>query len=363
MQVRIRLAIGLALLTAIGCGGSSTGSSGGAPAAGTKRIILLNNGPSPFFNAARAGIKDAVKDLKLEEAGLTAVMEDNDGKPQGQLNWLRQFGSQSDIAGVGVSAIDADNVAIADEMRKLQDKGIKVITFDSDLNREKLGGSRYAFIGTDNFVGGKELGKCAAGLRPDGGEWVSFVGRTGAQNAIERVDGFAQGVGPKFKKLDNMGDENDRTRARDNVRNAIRNHPGLNTLVGIWSYNAPAIVDVVKDLNKRSQMTVVVFDAEPLAIQGMADGYIDALVVQNPYKMGYDGVRMLKALIKNEEAVLKEMLPKHGQPGGDIYDTGLKVVVPDTGSALKPEMFEKTTQFLKLGEFRQWLAKYNLTES
>src|SRR5438128_2076804 len=79
------------------------------------------------------------------------------------------------------------------------------------------------------------------------GEYVTFVGMTGAQNAKERVGGFADGAGSKFKALDNMGDETDRTKARDNVRNAIRNHDNLNVLVGIWSYNAPAIVDVVKE--------------------------------------------------------------------------------------------------------------------
>jgi ribose transport system substrate-binding protein len=57
------------------------------------------------------------------------------------------------------------------------------------------------------------------------------------------------------------------------------------------------------------------------------------------------------------------MLPNLGQPDGDIYDTGLKVVVPDEGSPLKAEMFEKKTQFLKLGEFRQWLTEHNLTGS
>jgi ribose transport system substrate-binding protein len=356
--------LSFAVLVFCGCGNdNSGGGSGAAASTGTKRIVLLNNGPSPFFNAARAGIKDAVKDFKLEDSGMTALMEDNDGTPQGQLNWLRQFSNQSDIVGIGVSAIDADNPAIADEMRKLQAKGVKIITFDSDLNRAKLRDARYAFIGTDNLVGGRELGKCAKGLRPEGGEWVSFVGRTGAQNAMERVEGFTQGAGPNLKKLDNMGDETDRTRARENVRNAIRNHPDVNVLVGIWSYNAPAIVDVVKEMNKRATMTIVVFDSEPLAIKGMAEGNIDAMVVQNPYRMGYDGVKMLKALIQDDKATLKEMLPQYGQGDGDIYDTGLKVVVPDSGSPLKAEMFEKNTQFLKLDEFRAWLAKYNLTES
>ena len=104
----------------IGCGTASEQAGQEGQAANTKRIILLTNGNSPFWDACRIGLQQGAADFQLEEAGLTAVMEVNDGTPQGQINKLRQFATQSDIAGVAVSAIDADNVAIADEMRKLK---------------------------------------------------------------------------------------------------------------------------------------------------------------------------------------------------------------------------------------------------
>jgi len=91
-----------------------------------KRIIILENGNSPFWDAARAGLQDAEKELKLKQAGLRATLEVNDGTPGGQLEKLQQFNSQSDIVGVGVSALDADNVAVVEEMRKLQKKGVQV---------------------------------------------------------------------------------------------------------------------------------------------------------------------------------------------------------------------------------------------
>lgn len=327
-----------------------------------RRLVILNNGDSPFWDACRYGMNDAQRNLKLGEAGFKAVMEVNDGTPEGQLNFLRQFGSQSDIAAVGISATDAQNAAIAEEMRKLQQKGVKVITIDSDVDRDTLRDARIAFVGTDNYAAGRELGICAKHLLPTGGEYVTFVGRTGAQNAIERVAGFAEGAGQKFKALDNMGDETDRTRARENVRNAVQNHPGLNLLVGIWSYNAPAIVDAVKALGKRDEMTIVTFDAEQAAVQHMGDGMIDAMMVQNPYAMGFQGVRLMKALVENDEAVLDEMLPRREQPGGDVYDTGLRVVVP-VDSPLKPEMFGKSTEFYTLDKFKQWLDEYGLEGS
>ena len=127
--------------------------------------------------------------------------------------------------------------------------------------------------------------------------------------------------------------------------------------------DAPAIVDVVRELKRRDQFVVVTFDAEPLAIEQLGDGDIDAMVVQNPYQMGYQGIRMLKALVEDDQATIKEMLPKHGRTDGDLYDTGLKVVVRDSTSPLKRELFGQQTEFLLLDDFRKWLAKYGLTGS
>jgi ribose transport system substrate-binding protein len=345
--------------TATPAGPATTGAAAGS----VKRIVILTNGDSPYWDACREGLNAANSELNLTEAGLKAVLDVNDGSPQGQLQKLQQYGTQSDIAGVGVSAIDVNNVAVADELRSLQKKGIKVLTIDSDLDRAKFSDARFAFIGTDNLTGGRVLGKCAKGLRPDGGEYVTFVGRTGAQNAIERIGGFAEGAGATFVSKDTMADDNKREIARENVRNAIRNHAGLNVLVGIWSYNAPAIVDVVKEVDRRKDFTVVVFDAEPDAITAMKDGQIDAMVVQNPFDMGYQGVRLLKALIKDDQETISKMLPNHGEKGGDIYDTGLKVVVPNADSPLTVDQFDKSVEFLDLATFQKWLTKYGLTGS
>jgi ribose transport system substrate-binding protein len=340
----------------------ATGCTGG----GGKRIILLTNSESPFWDAARQGLEQAEKDLHLKDAGLRAVLIVNNGTEEGQLEQLRQYGSQSDVAAVGVSVIKENNAAIADQLRALRKKGIPVITVDSDVNRAKFRDARQAYVGTDNILAGRELGRCARLLRPDGGEYVTFVGFTNAQNAIERIQGFQEGAGDKFTSKDSMADELDRTRAKENVRNALINHPKLTTLVGIWSYNAPAIVGVVEEENKRKAVSVVTFDAEPIAIKKMAEGWIDALVVQNPYEMGYQSVRLMKALVQDDQKTVKEMLPNLGQAGGDLYDTGIKVVVPDGNSPLKPEMFdskEKNTRGYTLSQFQEWLKKYNLTGS
>jgi len=291
------------------------------------------------------------------------VMIVNNGTPSGQIDQLRQFASQPDIVAVGISVTDAANAAIADEMRALRDKGVHVMAIDGDLDRARFADARFAFIGTDNRAAGQELGKAVRELRPAGGEYVTFVGRTGAHNAIERIAGFDEGAGSKFTEVDVMGDDTDRTRAQENVRNAITNHPAVNTLVGIWSYNGPAIVNVVRELSRRKDFTVVTFDAEPISIEQMAQGDLDCMLVQNPFDICYQGVRAMAAQVEKKEDVIKEMFPRLGQPDGDLYITNVKLVVPDRGSPLKADMFSSSTEFLKLDQFRAWLAKYGLKGS
>jgi ribose transport system substrate-binding protein len=339
----------------------AAGSSGGV-----KRIVLLNNTDSPFWDAARAGIEKAVVDLKLAEAGYTASMDTNDGTDAGQIEKLRQYGTQSDIVAVIISPTSASNPAVADELKNLKSKGLIIGCFDSDLD-EKLRSIREFYVGTNNEQGGKVLGTAAKGIKPDGGSYVQFVGLDSQLNAIQRMDGFSAAVGTeKFREIGRRVDDTDRSRARDNVRDSIDQNPQLSILVGIWSYNAPAIVDVVKEKKLRDKFTIVTFDAEQLAIQQMSDNMIDAMVVQNPFGMGYESVRYCFAKLTGDNKTTGEMFPNLGKPGGDILDTGLKVVVPNQRTPLKAEMFQsfgKSVEFLTLSEFQAWLKKYNLTSS
>ena len=140
----------LALLATAGCGQS-----------GPKRVILLTNGADPFWDAMRAGMQDAEKDFDLASAGLKTVMDVNDGTPKGQVDRLRQYANQSDIAAVAVSVTDSSNGAIAKAMQDCQRSGIKVIAIDSDVDRATSRNARFAYLGTDNVLGGQDLGKAA----------------------------------------------------------------------------------------------------------------------------------------------------------------------------------------------------------
>lgn len=358
------------LIALVGCSPSNkpAANGGGGTAAGAKRFIFMTNGDDPYWDACYAGFLEGEKAFKCADAGISVVMEKGNGKVEGQITKLRQYASQPDVAGIAISVIQADNPALVDEMKKLQEKGIKIVTVDGDVNLEQFPDARPYYIGTNNVIGGKVLGTAgkalleARGVKEGG--YVQFAGFTDNDNARSRMNGFKEAVGEGYTELDRMADRMDLSRARDNVRAALTKHPELVALVGIWAYNAPAITEVVEERKAREKVTVVTFDAQPVAIEQFGEGKIDAMVVQNPFDMGYQSVRLLKAMVEKDEATIKEMFPNAGEPGGDIYTTGLRVVVPAEGSPLKAEMFDsKVVEFMTLPQFREWLAKYKLTGS
>lgn len=346
----------LAPVFLLGCGddksekpsavGGTGAASGGttAPAKGDDfKIVILTNGSSPFWDGCDKGLQEAGQKL-----GVRVELIRNDATEGGQIRRLEQLATQRDVKGIGVSVVDSKASGVLEQMQALRAKGVKVITVDSDGPRE----GREAFVGTNNLEAGRELGHLAAQLNPRGGKAVAFVGVFGAQNAQERIQGLKEGLGSKIELVDSMEDGVDVSRAQNNVTAAIQNHRDVNILAGIWSYNAPAITDVIVANGRRKDFTIVTFDAEPLALAAMDQGLIDAMVVQDPYNMGYTSATLLHRLITGDKAGVDELLK-----GGDIVDTGLKVIVPDEGSPLKSKWR------MTLEAFKSWLAEKGLTGS
>lgn len=364
------LAATLLLFAACNQGNQPTATTG-------KRFVFLINVPNPFWDACKAGLLEGAKEFDLAGSGLSVTMESNDGTAEGQIDKLKQFGTQSDIVGVALTVIQADNPAIIEQMKKLREKGVHVITVDGDVNREKFRDARPYYIGTNNIAAGKVLGQATRALlldrKVDKGPYVQFAGFTDNDNARNRMDGVKDGLGSEFEQRDRMADETKLDRAQDNVSNALSNHPDLVALIGIWAYNGPAISTVAMQRNKRKELTLVTFDADKNSIYAMSQGELDAMCVQNPFDMGRQAVKLLKAMHLNDDATIKEMFPQSGDdPDGDVFTTGLRIVYPDEGSPLQavaeqartePEGPYKGVEFMTLSEMKEWLKKYNLVSS
>jgi ribose transport system substrate-binding protein len=372
----------LTLLAGVGCSKPSAPTTPGTPTAdappasssGPKRIVILTNGPDPFWDTCEAGAKAAEKELKLAEAGFVVDFQRGDFTDKKQIDMLKQYTLAPDIAGVGISVFNPDNRNLVEEMRKLQSNGVKVITIDGDVSREKFRDARYAYLGTDNLIGGRELGVAAKALSPDGANFAFFVGNVGAANAKDRMAGFIEGAGTAYREVSRLDDGGDRPKARKNVEDTLDQHSECNMLVGIWAYNTPQIAAVVRDRQIRDKVKVVCFDAAEASIHEMGQGNVDVMVVQNPYQMGFEGVKLLQALINDDKSVVDAMFPNYAQEGtGDIYSTELRVVVPDDSapgaagpggaSPITPELFDSKTQYFKHSDFLKWLSDRGLVSS
>ncbi|MBI2297833.1 MAG: substrate-binding domain-containing protein [Armatimonadetes bacterium] len=299
------------------------------PAPAGKSILFISNANSPFWLAVKAGIEAGAA-----EFGVPARLElNNEGTVAGQQKLLEQALSQKDeLLGVAISALRPDAQGVLDRLKQLKDAGVAVITVDSDCKPEY----RQAFIGTNNTEAGVGLGKHAAELLPGGAKVCVFVGDKSAQNAKERQQGFEQGAGSKFSVLETYQDGVEPAKAKSNVETALQAHPDATLMVGLWSYNGPAIADVVQAQGKADKVQVICFDAEPGLLPKLESGQVKCTVVQRPYEFGRQGVKLLKALAAKDQATLDEMLK-----GKDVIDTGVVVVTQQSYPEFRKYLDEK----------------------
>ena len=121
------------------------------------------------------------------------------------------------------------------------------------------------------MAAGVEAGKLIKEALPNGGKIMLFVGTTDAQNAKERMQGIKQELtGSKVEIIDVRTDDTDRVRAQKNVEDTLVKYPDVACLVGLWSYNGPAILNAVKDGGKVGTVKIVCFDEEDDVLDGVA---------------------------------------------------------------------------------------------
>ena len=123
-----------------------------------------------------------------------------------------------------------------------------------------------------------------------------FVGRIDMQNSIDRKRGIDETLGkqPGIEILPIFLDGADRNKAKKNVEDALARYPDLVMVIGLWSYNGPAMVDAVQASTRKKKPVVVAFDEEEATLKAVEDGTIFATIVQRPFQFGYQSMKALK---------------------------------------------------------------------
>jgi ribose transport system substrate-binding protein len=162
-----------------------------------------------------------------------------------------------------------------------------VFTQDSDAPQTE----RACYIGTDNVAAGRQAGQLIREAIPEGGSIMLFVGKLDAQNAKERIQGIKETLeGSKIRIIDVRTDDVDDVRAKANAADTLVRYADIKGLVGLWSYNGPAILNAVREAGKIGKVQIVAFDEADETLAGVKEGAIHGTVVQQPFEFGYQAI-------------------------------------------------------------------------
>ena len=280
---------------------AATGTDGATPAAIATvgpdekiKVAFVTNNPSDFWTIARKGCEKADAELKNLEFEFRIPANGTAAEQTQIVDDLLAKG----VKGIAISPKDPANQTSM--LNKAASQAL-LVTQDSDAPES----NRACYVGTDNKAAGRQAGEEIKKALPNGGKIMVFVGSKDAQNAQDRYKGIEEALkGSKVQILDLRTDEADRAKAKNNASDALVKTPDLAALVGLWSYNGPAILEAVKDAGKIGKVKIICFDEEDPTLAGVKSGAITATVVQQPYKFGYESLKLMdKVLRKGESAI------------------------------------------------------------
>ncbi len=293
-------ALSLSALFNLSCGSTATpgtngaNNTGGTAAAKELKLAFVTNNASDYWTIARKGVEKA--DAELTDVTVEFKLP-GEGTAAEQKRIIDDLVSTG-IGGIAMSPVDPDN-----QTQLINDTAKKalVITQDSDAPNS----DRALYIGTDNVAAGRQAGELVKEALPDGGKIMVFVGKSDARNAAERYQGLKEALqGSKVEIIDIRTDDTDRARAKSNAADTLVKYSDIAALVGLWSYNGPAILNAVKDAGKVGQVKIICFDEEDETLAGVKDGAIFATVVQQPYEFGYQSVKLMAQILKGDRSAI-----------------------------------------------------------
>jgi ribose transport system substrate-binding protein len=273
--------------------GCNKGTGGGGK---NLKVAFVTNNASDFWTIARKGTEKAHAELPNVDVEFRINSDGSAAEQQRIVDDLVAKG----IDGIAISPVDPANQT--QMLNNAADRTL-VITQDSDAPQSK----RAVYIGTDNVGAGRQAGELVKEALPQGGKIMIFVGVLDAANAQQRFQGLKESLqGSNIQIVDVRTDNTDRVRAKSNAADTLVSVPDIAGMVGLWSYNGPAILGAVKDANKVGRVKIVCFDEDDETLNGIKDGAIYATVVQQPFEFGYRSIQMMAKILGGDRSMIPE---------------------------------------------------------
>jgi ribose transport system substrate-binding protein len=207
----------------------------------------------------------------------------------------------------GIALAPVDKKAMVNVVERAAKAGIPTVIYDSDVDTL----NRVSYIATDNKEGGRMAARRIGELLGGKGK-VGVIGfMPGSASTMEREDGFTEELKAKFPQIELLGVQfgmADRAKAMAVTENMMTAHPDL---AGLFADNESSLSGAVQALKSRANKTVklVGFDASDALVADLKEGWIDSLVLQDPYRMGYDSVKAITRKINGETPAARQDLP------------------------------------------------------
>jgi ribose transport system substrate-binding protein len=326
MKIVSRLIVGAALL--------SSGCSVAKPADGLTVAVIPKGTSHAFWQSIHAGAEKAAQEIGVTVVWRGPLREDD---RDSQVTELENAVARG-VNGIAIAPLD--DAALAGPVSSAMKRGVPVVIFDSGLK----GDDYVSFVATDNDKGGRLAGEHMAKLLNGKGRVFVLRYAEGHDSTTRREEGFLAAVranpGLQLVSENQFGgaDVEEAYKKAESVLSSLKKADGGLDVDGIFCPNESssfAMLRVLQDNGWAGKVRFIGFDSSENLVKGLRDKSIDGLIVQDPVKMGYLGVKTLVAHLKGEKVERR-------------IDTGVRLVTPQ-------EMDQPDVKELLEPDLKKWL--------
>ena len=290
---------------------------------GKRVIAVIPKGVAHFFwQSVHAGADAAGKEFGVEVMWKGPAQETD---YSGQINIIEDAINRR-VDGIVLAPSHGD--ALVPIVERAQKEGIPVAIFDSGISTETY----LSYVATDNRQGGVVAAERLAEKLGGKGKVAILGVKAGSVSTDEREQGFQETIKQKYPGISivafQYGDA-DRAKSLDRATDMLTAHADLD---GMFASNESSTVGAVQAIKQKGLAGKVVlggFDSSPNLIDDLKAGAIDSLVLQNPFKMGYEGVK----------AIVDKL---NGQAPQRRMDTGVKLLTKENLDTPEMQQLIKT---------------------
>lgn len=195
-----------------------------------------------------------------------------------------------------------DEAAMNSELERAKELGIPVITCVNGVSSEVP--EAFVYAGDEASAGAMAADKMAEALGEAGGQVGLVCADQNSNWSVGRRDGFVnrcKEAYPNIEVVDVQYSGGDHLKATDCTKAIIQAYPDLKGLFGNGEGNMVGIINAVNELNADGKYTIVGFDSGKIQLDAIKNGMIIGAVTQDPYGMGYNGIKAAVDYLNGEE--------------------------------------------------------------